>query len=116
MVKEDYSEVLNYFKEDIGKTEIRIFRFASQENRNMYSVLEFKDKILDSYNECVGNRVKVTVFPHCYVVVGEISATELRMVGKKICHYSRAGELCKRYGKSTQLFRCAYIVRVGEKR
>lgn len=106
MKKEKIEKIKKDFNEYIGECEVRIYEFANKGNRDNYSVLQFADIILEKFTGYFYGRVRVFIYDDYYVVVGNANSKELRMVGKKICEYFPAGKLCKRYGKSTQLFHC----------
>lgn len=107
MKENNFEKIQEEFKTYIqNKEEVRIFVFKDKGNREHYSVLEFEEIISREYHEYFKGNVKVFVYDKYYVVVGGVTSTELRMVGKKICSHLPAGKLCKHYGKSTQLFRC----------
>lgn len=59
---------------------------------------------------------RANVFKTFYVLIGKVSSKDLRIVGKRICHYYGTGQLCKTYGNSTQLFHCIKTVQANAKR
>ena len=113
---EKINHILDCFSDHVGKSEIRIFEYASKANRDNHSVLEFKDIIVSEYRRYFGNNVEVYVFKTFYVLIGKVSSKDLRIVGKRICHYYGTGQLCKAYGNSTQLFHCIKTVQANAKR
>ena len=113
---EKINHILDCFSDYVGKSEIRIFECASKASRGNHSVLEFKDIIVSEYRRYFGNNVEVYVFKTFYVLIGKVSSKDLRIVGKRICHYYRTGQLCKTYGNSTQLFHCIETVHANDKR
>lgn len=73
------------------------------------AVNDAKKKVLEMWSELYPSET-------FYVLIGKVSSKDLRIVGKRICHYYGTGQLCKTYGNSTQLFHCIKTVQANAKR
>lgn len=84
---------------------VRVYKFKRAILRDNVNLLLFKDAIQEGFRSMRPD-VRVNVFKDRYVVHGNITSRELRVIGRRICANPELGKLCKRYATSTQLFVC----------
>lgn len=106
MKEKKLKKIKENYEKYVDEKEVRVFEFVTKWNRDNYLVSKFGQIISQEYTDYFKDRVEIFIHDEYYIVVGEVEDKELRAVGRKICQHMSAGRLCKRYGKSTQLFHC----------
>jgi hypothetical protein len=85
---------------------VRLYKLVDTHYRFTVSLNDYAECIIQAYEFFCADDVKVVVHKDYYEVYGNPTDGQLRAVGSRIARHSALGEFCKRYGKSTQLFRC----------
>lgn len=88
--------------------EIRKYQIKDARFRKAVDFKEFETLIKGAFRIVVGDRVRILVKPHYYLVVGTITSAELRKVGRIINKNPDLGKFCKKSSTGKQL-----VTRVG---
>lgn len=83
----------------------RTYQFKSVKLRDNVDLRDFEPIIKAGFRG-IRPDIRVEVVQNRYVIYGNITNSELRKIGKRICANHELGQLCNRYKTSTQLFVC----------
>lgn len=85
---------------------VRLYKLVDTHYRFTVSLYDYIECIVQAYESVCDGDVKVVVHEDYYEVYGNPTNGQLRSAGSRIARQSSLGKFCKRYGKSTQLFKC----------